>query len=224
MDSILSDAIFNTTNNTNALLLSRLKRTEGSIPYIRAANQVFSGSAVKSPAAGGVNPVSSGNYASGLINPDTGVQSVGNNTPFYLKGVFNFRATPTSITIYWDGSNGSQVFVIKRVDGTSHTVPKGNMTITGLSPNTAYGFLPYNCLTNQTSLSFSVGDAGSPRYAFSPSASQELIATANQNQKLASNEAITSAFIYFITPPGGTATGIGEYGTPSPYNQQRFAP
>ena len=220
----MSDSLFTTNSaSNNSQILDRIKRSDGSIPYLRRANQVYSAAPIKAPAASSVNTSNSGNYAAGQVS-NTGVQGVGNNTPFYVQGTFGFVASATTITIYWDGTHGSVPLVIKRVDGTNYSVPKGAIGILGLSPSTSYGFLPYNKLTNQDSLSFSVGDSGAPRYAFSPTCPAALIASANQNQKLSTSEAITSAFIYFTTPASGSIAGPGEYGTPSPYNQQRFAP
>lgn len=222
LDTRLSDSMF-TTASSDAMTNARLNRVEGAIPYIRRANQVYSSSAVKAPSQNAVNPVmkSAGDR---LINPNSGLQAVGNTSPFVMQGKFNFTATPTSITLFWDGTNGSQIFVIKRADGTSFTIPGGSLLISGLTPLTTYGFLPYNCITSQNNLSFSMGDAGNPQFAFSPSAPATLISLANQNQQAAVNEAITTGFIYFATTAGGTATGSGAAGDPSPYTGQNEIP
>lgn len=218
----MSDKLF-TTSSSDAMLNSRLNRVEGAVPFIRRANQVYSASAVKAPSQNAVNPVmkSAGDR---LINPNSGLQAVGNTSPFVMQGRFNFTATANSITLFWDGTNGSQIFVIKRADGTSFTVPAGTMLITGLSPLTTYGFLPYNCITSQNNLSFSMGDSGNPQFAFSPSAPATLIALANQNQQAAVNEAITTGFIYFSTSAGSVTTGSGVAGDPSPYTGQNDVP
>ena len=219
----MSDSIFQ-INTSDAMLQSLIKRTSGAIPYLRATVQVASTSSVKAPAQSGINTVSSGNQASGQVNPNTGLQNVGNAFPFYTQGKFGFVATPTTITLYWDGTNGSLPFVVKRVDGTSFSVPQGSLVISGLNAGTIYGFLPYNCLTNQTVLSFVTGDAGSPRFAFSPSATPELKAQASQRQNLSSNEAITENFVYYTTSPSGTISGQGSPGVLSPYSEVRDAP
>ena len=121
---LVSDSIFQ-INSSDAMLQSLIKRTSGAIPYLRATVQVASTSSVKAPAQSGINAVSSGNQASGQVNPNTGLQNVGNVFPFYVQGKFGFVATPTTITLYWDGTNGSLPFVVKRVDGTSFSVPQG---------------------------------------------------------------------------------------------------
>lgn len=207
----MSDPLFTTSSN-QAMLNARLNRVEGAIPYIRSARQVFSSSSVKAPASSAVNPVLNSTLASGTIVPNTGIQAVGNAFPFVIQGKFGFSATPTSITLYWDGTNGSKIFAIKRTDGTNFTIPAGNLLISGLFPLTQYGFLPYNKITSPTQLSFSIGDAGNPQFAFSPSASPDLIAAANQNQSNAGNESVTNSFIYFTTPSSGTDAGQGTPG------------
>lgn len=201
----------------DSMINARISRVEGAIPYIRRANQVFSSSSVKAPASGGVNQVTNSSLASGTIIPNSGIQAVGNAFTFVIQGAFGFSATPGSITVFWDGTNGSQIFAIKRADGTSFTIPVGSLTVAGLQPSTQYGFLPYNKLTSQTQLSFCIGDAGTPQFAFSPSASPALIAAANQNQSNAGNESVTNSFIYFSTPASGSDTGAGVPGIPTAY-------
>ena len=218
----MSDKLF-TQPDDASMTTSRLKRVEGAIPYIRRANQVYSGAAIKAPSQSAVNPVTK-SAGDRLINPNSGLQAVGNTSPFVMQGKFNFLGTSNSITLFWDGTNGSQIFVIKRADGSSFTVPSGSLFIGGLTPNTTYGFLPYNKITAQDHLSFSVGDAGTPQFAFSPAASETLISQANQNQKQAVNEAITTGFIYFTTPAAGSSTGSGDAGDPSPYTGQNQIP
>ena len=207
-----------------SMLNARIARTEGAIPYIRRANQVFSGSPVKAPSRNSVNPVNSGSQASGTINPDTGIANVGNAFPFVIQGQFGFTSDANSITLFWDGTNGSKIFAVKRVDGTNYTIPSGSMTIGGLQPGTLYGFLPYNKLTSQNQLSFTIGDAGVPQFAFSPNASPDLIAQANQNQSLASNESVTNSFVYYSTTAAGTSTGVATPGIPTAYPGQKNRP
>jgi hypothetical protein len=73
-------------------------------------------------------------------------------------------------------------------------------------------------------LSFCTGDTGTPRFAFSPLASDELKATQNQNQNLASNEAVTQSFIYYTTAKTGAIQGDGSPGVIAPYSNVRYAP
>lgn len=220
----MADTLFTSANKSNAMLLSLVKRTSGSIPYLRRTIQVDSTSRVKSPISQGVNPLNGNSAGAGQINPYSGLQNLGNNFSFYIQGKIGFSATSNSITLYWDGTNGSQVLVVKRVDNSSFSIPKGSLTISGLNADTIYGFLPFNCLTNQDNLSFCTGDAGTPRFAFSPAASDELKAAKNQTQNLSSNEAITESFIYFTTAPSGTISGEGSPGVLAPYSEVRYPP
>jgi len=222
----MSDVLFQSKqgNAQSAMLLSRIKRSDGAIPYLRRTIQVDTTSNVQSPKASGVNQFAGNSAGSGQVNPNTGIQNVGNAFPFYTQGKFGFTATSTSITLYWDGTNGSTPFTMKRVDGSSFSVTKGSLTVAGLTPGTIYGFLPFNCLTNQLNLSFCTGDAGSPRFAFSPSASEELKAQKNQTQGLSSNEAVTESFVYFTTSPSGTISGEGSPGVITPYSERRDPP
>src|SRR4051812_8570051 len=48
---------------------------------------------------------------------------------------FAYVSTDTSITWYWDGTNGSKVIVIHRADGSNFTVPTtgSGLTVSGLT-------------------------------------------------------------------------------------------
>lgn len=219
----MPDSIFQVKTG-QAMMNARLNRVEGSIPYIRRATQVYSTSKVKAPSQGSVESTASNIQYSGQIKPAVGIVAVGNAFPFTIQGNFGFTATANSITLYWDGTNGSKIFVIKRTDGTSFTVPSGSMTVTGLQPSMVYGFLPYNKTTSQANLSFTVGDAGTPMFAFSPAAPPEFIAAANQNQDMSDNESITQNLIYYSTVAAGTSNGQGDPGQISPYSNVRDAP
>lgn len=211
----MSDNIFKQSSN-NAGILSRLNRVEGSIPYQRAGSQVYSSSLVKSPTSTGVIPTSKG--IGGQINPVSGIDTVGNAYPYTVQGNFNFSANSSSITIYWDGTHGSNQFVIKRSDGTNYTIPPGSLQINGLSPSIVYKFAPYLNLNSSNNVSFVAGDSGTPRFAFSPSASSVLTSSAIRTQQLQQNEAITPGFIQFTMPSsGGTSNGSGSAPSPSPY-------
>lgn len=52
-------------------------------------------------------------------------------------------AQTTSITFYWDGTNGSVPLTIYRDDGTQIGPIVGNFTVSGLVANTQYFFFPY---------------------------------------------------------------------------------
>jgi hypothetical protein len=224
MDQGMSkDSLF-TVDSSSAPLNARLSRVEGAVPYLRRATQVYSSSSVKAPSSNSVNPVQHPSAGSGQISPTAGITAVGSAYPPVISGNFGFVGNANSITVYWDGTNGSILISLKRADGSNYTIPPSSLTVTGLSPSTTYGFLPFNNLTSQQHLSFTVGDIGFPQFAFSPSASPALIAVANQTQQMASNEAVTTSFIYFATPASGTSSGQGLPGTISAYPGRNTPP
>ena len=84
-------------------------------------------------------------YGPSILNP-TGPQitSGGSRTSAITTGIIAV-ATTTTITFYWDGSNGSQPFQIFRDDGTifGPFITGSGPVVTGLSPSTTYFFYPY---------------------------------------------------------------------------------
>src|SRR6185437_2327148 len=65
------------------------------------------------------------------------------STPFSTTTGFAYTSTTTSITWYWDGTNGSSNITIYRADKTTTGPLSGSQTITGLSSGTTYNFYPY---------------------------------------------------------------------------------
>src|SRR6185312_8192669 len=53
----------------------------------------------------------------------SGVSTKGSISPAGVSGKFAFTATSTSITVYWDGTNGSELLSILRADKTVVQVP-----------------------------------------------------------------------------------------------------
>src|ERR1700743_1840726 len=78
LDLGMTDSIFQPGDQRNVMILSPIKRSDGSIPYARRANQVYSTSKVKAPLSSGVNPSNSGLYQAGTVSPTGGLQNVGN--------------------------------------------------------------------------------------------------------------------------------------------------
>jgi hypothetical protein len=194
---------------------ARLSRLEAGFPQSRAGGVLYS----KSPNA---VPSNAAVLSSGLISPTQGIAATGNAFPFVVQGNFGFSWNGTTLTIYWDGSNGSSPFVIRRADGTQISVPRGSIDIAGLSGTTLYSFAPFISVAQPERVSFVLGDAGSPRYAFSPASSAASLATASQTQRLTSNERLTDGLIYFTTGASGTSTagnGTSSNGS-NPYTGQ----
>ena len=183
-----SPFIFSSPSTLSASDSARLSRIESSLPKSVAGARVYSASGLAVPAAAAVLP-------SGQISPSSGVSNTGSAFPFVVQGAFGFTWTANTLTLYWDGTNGSTPFLIRRTDGTLLSIPRGSLAILGLA-----------------------GDAGSPRYAFSPSATPSALAAASQTQRLSVNESLTTALIYYVTGAATTATtGGGTGGGGSPY-------
>lgn len=156
--------------------------------------------------------------SSNKISIVTGVTAIGSIPPAGVTGKFAFTATSTSITIYWDGTNTSVLLSVLRADKTAEQIPGNNLTISGLTPSTTYGFLPFWSPFVNCGVGFVVGDSGTPQFAFSPSA--QTIANGMQ-QLQTGREALTNGFITWPTPAsgssgpgGGTVSGSGGAGGP----------
>lgn len=79
-----------------------------------------------------------------IVNPTTSqITSMGSRTSSVTTSI-TFTFTSTSVTFFWDGTNGSQVLRIGRDDGTitGPTSQGSPFLVTGLSTNT-YFFYPY---------------------------------------------------------------------------------
>ena len=182
---------------------ARVSRLEAAYPTSIAGRVTFSPSSLAVPATKSV-------LSSGAIAP-TGIQATGSTFAFVVQGNFSFSSDGTSITIRWDGSNGSKLLAIRRADGSNYSVSSGSMTVGGLTAGTKYGFSPFIAIAQPQNLSFSHGDAGTPEFAFSPSSSADLISSASRTQRLTTNERITEGLIYFTANAGTSGPGTGTY-------------
>jgi hypothetical protein len=181
---------------------SRLRRLEGAYPKNTHTSPVFSTAKFTLPAKTAVTPT-------GLISSQSSLSAKGSLSPNVLSGVLGFTATPTTITLWWDGSNHSAILSVKRANGTSFTIPPGTQTITGLTAGMQYGFSVFWNINSSSGLSFGPGDSGSPKIAISPTASPTVLNVALQAQQSYVAEPIYSGQVYFTTPATGTGTGAG---------------
>jgi len=182
---------------------ARVSRLEAAYPTSIAGRVTFSNSSLAVPATGSV-------LASGAIAP-TGIQATGSTFAFVVQGNFSFTSDGTSITIRWDGSNGSKLLAIRRADGSNYSVSAGSMTVGGLTAGVQYGFSPFVAISQPQNLSFVQGDTGTPKFAFSPSAGANLISSASRTQRLTTNERITEGLIFFTANIGAPGLGTGTY-------------
>lgn len=129
---------------------------------------------------------------------------------------FAYTSTGTSITWYWDGTNGSKVPVITRGDGSRFTVPTSGsgLTISGLSNTTTYYFLPFWNVNNLCNIGWVQGTTGSPQIAFVLSDTTDTVnaATYFMQSTLQGNEPLTNSFMSAATASGGGSGGGGGGG------------
>jgi len=197
---------FGTSSTLSANDDARLSRLEASLPRSISGGVLYS-------AASTAIPSSSSVLANGQISP-SGIAATGNTFPFVVQGQFAFSWDGANLNIWWDGSNGSVPFVIRRADNSNFSIPKGSMQIGALMGKTLYSFAPFISVAQPTRVSFVAGDSGSPRFAFSPSASADSLLQAAQTQRLTINESLTTGLITYTTGTASTTnagSGSGNY-------------
>ena len=112
-------------------------------------------------------------------------------------GGFQAVSTPTTITFYYDGTNGSQILTMFRANGVKSQVAAGNTLVTGLSPNTTYYFYPYFDERTQ-SLKWVAGTVGNPAIAFTADNSN-----ASAQARLTHHIPLTPGTAIIVTTPAG---------------------
>lgn len=160
-----------------------------------------------SPQAPVINPTgpiltSQGSRMSSIISPITAVM------------------TPTTVTFYWDGSNGSIPFVVRRDDGTKFgpTIAGSPMLVTGLLANTKYFFYFY--IDEGTQVIHAVNlpgiSVGTPGIAFTAAnldaAQQQILKGRIQISPVFSGQGITTPNAGSTTVQGGVGGGGGGWG------------
>jgi hypothetical protein len=188
--------------NSDDDLSSRVRRLERGRQYLRAGNLVSPSGDFQSMPVGLIDP----NLKIDIV---TGINPKGSIPPAGIVGNFGFTATTSSITIYWDGTNGSTKLKIIRTDQTAVQIPTNNMTISGLSANTTYSFLPFWSVFNNCGIGFVKGDSGTPQFAFSAAAKN---VQSSVQQSLQGREALTAGFVSYATTASGTSGGSGTGG------------
>lgn len=185
-------------------LTTRVRRLERGEQYLRAGQLV-----TPSGSYAGVPTTLLDNGRIDLTSPD--LTTKGSIPPAGVVGNFGFTATTTSITAYWDGTNGSTKLRIVRTDGSAVQIPTGTMTISGLSANTQYGLLPFWSPFNNCGIGWIKGDSGTDpnKFAFSAAA---MTITNSVQQVYQKREPLSNGFLKYTTPTSGTNSGGGTGG------------
>lgn len=194
-------------------VLERLKRLETGDPRLRRGGF--------GPQVGNFSRVSTNVLDSSatinLVSP--GLVKQGSVAPTMNTSGFAYTATTTSITWYWDGTNGSDNIVIRRSDLTITVIPPGNITISGLSANTTYWFLPFWSPVNTCTIGWVMGTVGVPQIAFISAdiTSNSVAPPAVIQQTYQNREPLSASWMSAVTPAagsgGGSAGGGGSSGS-----------
>ncbi len=125
-----------------------------------------------------------------------------------VSGAFAYTSTGTTITWFWDGTNGSFILIVNWPDRSVTQVPPANIPVTGLANSTTYNFFPYFDVV-QGGVFFAadpVAGVGTPPIAF-PAAASILVATAIQSQD--NHVPLNLSNMSASTTAGGAGGGSG---------------
>lgn len=192
-------------------LIARLSRVEDIVPLVQRGGGF---------AAQGRNqylPVSASGTQIGKLDFTTSsaVNFQGIMSPNVIDGQFAVsKPSDSTATIYWDGTNTSRVFIIRRADGTTTTVPGSSISLTGLTHDVQYQALPYWVPFNACGLGFAPGTVGTPQIAFASTDSDTTFSQGRAIQSLAGNEPLGN--ISWTQPTSGGSGGAGPPITPPP--------
>lgn len=176
-------------------------RNQRNLPYLRGDLEV--------PTSGSYSPLANQYVQDGQISLlSAGIVMRGSAAPTLNSFGFAYTATTTQATIYWDGTNGSQVIVQKRNDRSRQTIPPGSITITGLSAATRYYLLPFWPPANACQIGWVPGTVGSPQICFTVITDSNAVIAQNFQER----EPLSSGYMYFDTPASGTGGGGGGGG------------
>jgi hypothetical protein len=139
---------------------------------------------------------------------NSGIAMVGNAAPNVLSGGFAYTCTDTTMTWYWDGTNGSSRMLIRRANGDKVPIPAGSIAVTGLTASTKYYFLPFKPVANSCTIGWVGGTVGTPRIAFTVATDLDAF----QQQTLQSRDALWGGYMFGTTQPGGSPPGGGGGG------------
>ncbi len=190
-------------------LIARVSRLEDVTPF------TIRGDAFAGQGRNKFFPIDSTGILKGKLNLGTssGINFQGILAPNVIDGQFTVACpSDSSATIYYDGTNSSRVFVIRRADKTTSTVPGSNITITGLTNSLTYEAIAYWVPGNACGMSWAPGTVGTPAIAFLSTDSDTTVAQALATQSLAGNEPI--GHISWTQPGSGGTSSASDPTTP----------
>lgn len=198
--------------------LSRLARLEDAVPLLIGGGK-YAGNRYAT-----LSSVSTSAVSGGLIDlSSTGLITIGAIPPTVSEAGFALTWTDTTATVFYDGTNSSQVIVIRRTDQSRFTIPPSSRSITGLTASTWYGLLPYWAPYSKCNISWVQGTVGTPQICFPGGTGASFVnaqtpaqqADSIAQQLFQGREQLSAGFLTFKTAAGG---GSGS-GTPtSDYN------
>lgn len=210
---------FKSTRTSNALYPSfsktpwsdRIQRLEkGAQRFQRGSLRPTSGSYARTP-VGLLTTLPDKSQGISLTNSalrKRGGVSVSGNT-----AGFAYTSTASSITWYWDGSNGSRVHVITRADLSRFTIPTSGsgLTISGLAASTTYYFLPFWNANSTCNIGWVQGTVGSPQIAFVVGDTTDPVNSPVylMEQTSQNNEPLSGGFMTAVTASSGGSGGGG---------------
>ncbi len=128
-------------------------------------------------------------------------------------GAFAYTSDGTSITWYWDGTNGSSLLTLRWPDGSLTPIPPTSQRISGLAGTTTYTFFPYydTVFGGIVFSSDSVAGTGTPPMAFGAGADIKT-ATAIQSQDNHVQMNLSTMSAATTAGGGGGGSGGGRFG------------
>jgi hypothetical protein len=125
-----------------------------------------------------------------------------------VSGAFAYTSNGTSITWFWDGTNGSFILIVNWPDRSVTQIPPASFQVTGLANSTSYNFFPYFDVV-QGGIFFAadpLAGVGTPPIAFAAGASI-LVPTAIQSQD--NHVPLNLSNMAGATTAGGAGGGSG---------------
>lgn len=198
----MTDTLYKFGDSDINALVTRLRRIESGTGYLRRGAYVTTTSKFV-----GVTP--SALDDSGNVKLDSSsVAKVGSTAPSVISGNFSFVATENSATIYWDGTNGSQIVTVKRTDLTNEAIAGGSITVSGLAANTTYYAYPFKPVSASSCMGvgWAIGDTGVPQILFSSISTDALSQQLRQDRY-----PLTTGALSVSTTVAGAGTGTATY-------------